>query len=581
MLRQPIVAMMGHVDHGKTSLLDAVRGTAVAAKEAGGITQAIGASIIPMSTIKAVAGPLLTQLKIDLKIPGLLFIDTPGHAAFTNIRKRGGNLADIAVVVIDIMQGIQPQTCECIEILKLYKTPFVIALNKVDLIQSWRKQASLTDSFQKQQQSALTVLDTKLYEIVGKLFEMGINADRFDRVGDVTKQIIMIPCSAKTGEGIPELLMWVSGLAQRFLASNLEISKDTPAKGTVIEVKEEQGLGKVMDAIIYDGTLSVGDDIVVGGLDGPICCKVKALFLPTPLADMRDKRTDFESVQSVTAATGVRLCAPSDEDAVAGMPLRAASPETLEQVKEEVAKEVGEVLPEMEEMGIIAKADSLGSLEALVRLLKEADIPVSRASVGKLGKQDIAAAQSMLAKDKLRAVIIAFNIPRPDDCPVKIFASDVIYRAIEDYQAWMKGEQRNLENASREALPYPAKIKIMAGYIFRQSNPAVCGTEIQAGTLKPNVKMMKKDGTVVTSIRGIQKERENVEKAERNEQVAVSYSDVVVGRQIFENDVLYTYVEESDFRKLKDVKDLLRDDEKDVLREIAVIMRERNPVWGV
>jgi translation initiation factor 5B len=277
----------------------------------------------------------------------------------------------------------------------------------------------------------------------------------------------------------------------------------------------------------------------------------------------------------------VRISAPGSEEAVAGMPLRAATAKTLDEVKAEVSAEVGEVMPAMEEVGVVAKADSLGSLEALLRLLKEAKIPVSRAGVGMIGKQDITAAEAMASNDRLAAVIIGFNIPRPDETQVKIITSDVIYRVIEEYQAWITGETRNIEKAQREALPYPCRIHLMPGYIFRQSNPAVCGVEVQAGTLKAGVKMMKKDGVAFTTVRGIQKERETVEKAEKNEQVAASFSDVVIGRQLFENDVLYTVIEEPDYRKLKDVKDLLRDDEKEVLREIGVIMREKNPVWGV
>jgi translation initiation factor 5B len=296
---------------------------------------------------------------------------------------------------------------------------------------------------------------------------------------------------------------------------------------------------------------------------------------------MRDKHTAFVSVESVTAANGVRISAPGSEDAVAGMPLRATDASTLDEVKAEISAEVGEVMPATEEVGVVAKADSLGSLEALLRLLKEAKIPVSRAGVGMIGKQDIAAAEAMLSNDKLAAVIIGFNVPRPDEAPVKIITSDVIYRVIEEYQAWIEGETRNTQKAEREALPYPCRIRLMPGYIFRQSNPAVCGVEVLAGTLKAGMKMMKKDGAVLTTVRGIQKERETVEKAEKNEQVAASFSDVVIGRQLFENDVLYTVIEEPDFRKLKDVKNLLREDEKEVLREVGLIMREKNPVWGV
>src|SRR3989339_35626 len=176
-IRSPLCVVLAHVDHGKTSILDKIRGSTIAKGEAGGITQAIGASIIPLETIKELCGKLLERLNMEFTIPGLLFIDTPGHASFTSLRKRGGNLADIAVLVIDINEGVKPQTVESIEILKHYKTPFVIAANKIDLISGWKSSdESLLVNINKQSQNLQHVLDTKLYEIVGKLAEMGFDS---------------------------------------------------------------------------------------------------------------------------------------------------------------------------------------------------------------------------------------------------------------------------------------------------------------------------------------------------------------------------------------------------------------------
>ena len=375
MIRQPIVTIMGHVDHGKTSLLDKIRGSAIAAKEAGGITQAIGASIIPLSTIKKICGQLLEKLKLNFTIPGLLFIDTPGHAAFTNLRKRGGNLADIAVLVVAINEGFKPQTLECIDILKTYKIPFIIAVTKIDLIEGWQqKDLTLIPSITSQLPKTQQVFETKMYEIVGKLFEMGFEAERFDRVNDYTKQISLVPVSSKIGDGIPELLMVLSGLAQRFLEKNLEIDPSSPAKGTVLEVKEEKGIGTIADAIIYEGSLNVNDQIVVGSLGQPIITKVKALLIPAHLTEMRDAKAKFVQTKTITAATGVRIVAPLLETAVSGMPI--ISSKNIEDAKKQVMQEVQSVIVETQQKGIIIKADSLGSLEALNFLLKEKNIPV-------------------------------------------------------------------------------------------------------------------------------------------------------------------------------------------------------------
>ena len=250
--RSPVCSVVGHVDHGKSTILDHIRRSNIVSKEAGAITQAIGASIIPLETIKKICGPLLDALKTDITLPGILFIDTPGHAAFTSLRKRGGNLADIAVVVIDINEGIMPQTKESIEILKGYKTPFIIALNKLDLVPGFQSDPnkSLMENLNMQAEQVKQEVDKRLYEIMGKLHELfGFTAERYDRVDDMTKQIVMVPLSAKVGVGIPELLMMLIGIAQRYLEDNLKSDSKGFAKGTVLEVKEEKGFnrGKVIN----------------------------------------------------------------------------------------------------------------------------------------------------------------------------------------------------------------------------------------------------------------------------------------------------------------------------------------------
>ncbi|MBW2985935.1 translation initiation factor IF-2 [Candidatus Woesearchaeota archaeon] len=583
MMRQPIVAIMGHVDHGKTLVLDKIRGTAVAAKEHGGITQAIGASIIPIDTIKKVCGDLLGSMNVT--IPGLLFVDTPGHAAFNSLRKRGGNLADIAILVVDCREGFKPQTIESIEILKAFKTPFIIAANKIDLISGWRPEPgkSVLKKIAEQTDQVQQELDKKLYELVGKVYEFGLEAERFDRVNDYTKQIAIVPTSAVTGDGIPELLMVLTGLAQKFLEKNLEVDLKSAAKGTVLEVKEETGLGKTMDTIIYNGSLNVGDTLVVGGMNGPIAAKVKALFLPAPLAEMREKRTKFKSVKEVHAANGVKIVAPGTEDVVSGMPVLGAG-DDVEKAKEIVQAEVKEVLTEpTSKEGIMIKADSLGSLEALAVLLKEKDIPIQKASVGVITKRDISDAEANYEKDPLRAVILGFNIPMPESVPanVKIITHPVIYKVIEDYEDWVEKTKKEMELAAMGVLTKPAKVKILKGYTFRQSNPAVVGVEIITGTLMNNIQLMNPDGKVLTKLRGMQLEQKNIESADRGKQVAISLPDVTVGRQIKEGDILYSFISEEDFKKFKEYKQYLSDEEKDLLKEIAEIMRRNNPVWGV
>jgi translation initiation factor 5B len=583
-IRSPICTVMGHVDHGKSSILDKIRGSSIVKGEAGAITQAIGASIIPLTTIKTICGNLLNSLKMNFTIPGLLFIDTPGHAAFTNLRKRGGNLADIAILVIDVNEGLKPQTLESIDILKQYKTPFIIALNKIDLITGWqtKKDITLLNSISQQSQNIQAMLDTKLYELVGKLYEHGFNAERFDRLEDYTKQIALVPCSAHTGEGIPELLMVLTGLAQKFLEKCLECDVKGEAKGTVLEVKEDKGLGKTIDAIIYDGKLKVGDNLIIAGLEKPITTKVKALFEPAPLTEIRDKKSNFRSVKEVSAATGVKISALDIEGVVSGMPIRSYKDEDLERIKKEIQEEVEEVLFKTEEEGIVIKADSLGSLEALIKLLKDQGIQIKRASIGNITKKDIAEAEVNYEEDPTKSVILAFNIKsEKKEGNVKIISSDVIYKIIEDYDRWKKVKLCELQECKINKLVRPCKIKLMGQYIFRQSNPAIMGVDVLAGTLKIKMPLMDKDGQEITEAKEIQEDKENTEKAESGKQVALSMPDVTIGRQIKADDILYSSISEEDFRKLKDLKEFLTKEEVQVIKEIVEIKRKNNVVWGV
>ena len=586
MLRQPILVFMGNVDVGKTQLLDTIRNTTVASKEVGGITQAIGASIIPLDTIKKICGQLLSGAA-KLKVSGILTVDTPGHDAFTNLRKRGGNLADIAVLVIDINEGIKPQTLECISILKQYKTPFVIALNKIDLIPGWKsnKDKILLEDINSQSENVHLTLEKKLYEIVEKLNGQDLQSDRFDRVSDYTKQLALVPTSAKTGEGIPELLMVLMGLCQKYLSKNLLTDSKDFAKGTVLEVKEEKGLGKTLDVIIYYGKLKKNDTIVIGTLDDPIVSKVKGLFEPTPLSDMRDKRTKFKAVKEVTAAIGVKISGNGLDKAVAGMPLRASSQEGIEKVKEEIKKEVSEVVISTDKEGIIIKADSLGSLEALEKLLKENSIKIKKATIGDITKKDIMDAKASFQSDPMNSVVVGFNVrilPGINATEkVEVIKGDIIHKLIDDFKTWQDKKRKGIESKEIEFLVRPCKIKILRGYIFRQSNPAVVGVEILSGKVCTGMSLMKADGKSITEVKSIQQDKENVKEAEKGKQVAVSLTGITIGRQVQEDTVLYSSIPETHFRKLKEFKKYLSQEEIELLKEIAKIMRKDNTVWGV
>ncbi len=582
MIRTPIISFLGHVDAGKTTLQDFIRKTAVVKSEPGAITQSIGASLVPAGTIRALCGGLLEQLKIELKVPGLLMIDTPGHAAFVSLRKRGGTLADLAVLVVDIKDGLMPQTLEAIEILKKFKTPFVIAANKIDAINGWRPSGRLLlQGISSQDKAVQDKLDTLLYTLVGKLSELGLNSERYDRIDDYTKSLAIIPCSAKTGEGIPELLVMAAGLSQRFLGQRLEYSETAPAKGTILEVKQERGLGITLDVIIYDGILRKGDEIVIGSTGEPIVTRVKALLEPKPLSELRDSKTNFRHVEQAIAATGIKISAVGIENAVAGMPVLAAGGD-VEGAKELVRKEVAELSIPLDGGGVVAKADTLGSLEALTTLLRQHGIKIKTAAIGEITRKDVSDAATSISTDPLSAVVLGFNVSRPPitTSGVQIITDNIIYSMIDRLNEWRAKEKASLESAAVKKTAKPCKVMLLRGYVFRQSNPAIVGTEILLGTLQSGARLMK-DGTPITAVKEIQENKENVTEAGKGKQVAVAYEKITIGRQANEGDVFYSFLTETDFRKMKELKQYFSEDEKEALREIAAIMRKQNPLWGV
>ena len=554
------------MDHGKTSIIDKINETAIAKSEAGGITQKISSTILPLETIKRMCGKIFPQ---NIKIPGILIIDSPGHAAFNNLRKRGGNLADIAILVIDINEGLKPQTLESIDILKQYKTPFIIALNKIDLINGYKTQNKfLLENINSQTESAQKNLDEKLYRIVEKLFQLGFNAERFDRISDYTKQIAIVPCSAKTGDGMPELIMVISGLAQRYLEENLKTEAKGPAKGTILEVKEEIGLGTTLDVIIYDGSLKKNDQIIIGTFDKPITTKVKAIFEPV--------KSRLAPVNQVTASSGVKISAIGINSVIPGMPLRVVK--NIEEDEQEIREEVNEILIELDDSGITLKADSLGSLEALIKLLKENNIFIKKAGIGNISKKDISEASA--EQDPLNKVIIGFNVKSEPSQEIKIITSNIIYTIIDELKKWKEEEKKRLEAKELESITKPCKIKILRDCIFRQSNPAVVGVEVLKGTLKTGMPLCK-EGKELTKVKSIQSEKENVSESKSGKQVAISLPGVTVGRQIDVEDILYSFITDHEFRKLKKLKRFLNSEEIEVLKEISSINRKSNPMWGV
>lgn len=593
-IRAPIACILGHIDHGKTSLLDYIRGTVVQQREAAGITQHIGASYFPTSDIKSFLRKSKQEFADkEISLPGILVIDTPGHAAFLNLRKRGGAVADIAILVIDVTAGTMPITWESVRILRERKTPFVIAANKIDRISSWRskKDADFLDSYNSQKQHVKDFLDEKLLSIVGNFLEEGFKGiDRYDKITDFTKKIAIVPTSAKTGEGISTLLMVLMGLVQQYLTANLQFSEG-PAKGVVLEVKKEKGQGVTMDVLIYDGILHKGDEFYVGGLEAPIKSKVRALLRPKPLDEIRDPRQKFDSEEFVSAAAGIKILAPNIDDVVAGSPFKViGDPSQDEIIYNEIHDEVQAIRIKTEKAGVVLKADTLGSLEALENHFTKNGIKISIADVGPIKKEDILNATIVRSFDPYSASVLGFNVPILPEASeqaikdnIRIFTNDVIYRLLEDYIEY--AETRKAEDTAKglSELVLPAKLKMFPEYIFRNSDPAVFGVKVEAGTLLPKVPLITAEGKRARRVHQMQDKGKTLEKAVKDDEVAISIRGIEIGKDIGKDETLYVSVPESHVRQLMGrFIDELTTDQREALREYVILMRKQNhPWWGM
>lgn len=587
-LRTPIVAVLGHVDHGKTSLLDKIRGSAVTEGEAGAITQHIGVTAVPLEVISRIAGELVDPNDFDL--PGLLFIDTPGHHSFTTLRSRGGALADIAVLVVDINDGFQPQTEEAIEILQRTQTPFIVAANKVDTVPGWNPtdDQPIEAAYQQQSDRVQSDIDERLYDIIGQLSDAGFSADLYWRVRDFQQNIGVIPVSAKTGEGVSDLLTVMMGLSQRYMKDEMAIDIKGPGVGTVLEVKEEQGFGTTIDVVLYDGTITVDDQIVVGGETEPIVTTVRALLKPQPLKEIRTE-SRFEQAQTATAAAGIKVAAPDLDGAMAGAPVRVVGDRSVDAVVEEVQSELEEFAVETDEAGVVIKADTLGSLEALGSTLAEEGIPVVRAEVGDVAARDISVAST--ADDAKHEAILAFNVDILDDAAskaelegVQIFEDDVIYQLIEEYQEYVEKQEQVQQQTVLEKITRPARFRILDDHVFRQSDPAVVGIEVLAGTIKTNTEVCRFEGAKperVGRIKGIQDQGDDLDSARHGDRVALAIDGPTVGRQIHEGEELWAYLPEKHAKVLEqELAGEIPGDELEALKQYLEKQRQRDPFWG-
>jgi translation initiation factor 5B len=541
-----------------------------------------------VSIVKEIRG---FEVASKVKIPGILVIDTPGHQAFMNLRKRGGSIADFAILVVDVTSGVMPQTVESVNILKSRNTPFVVAANKIDLISGWRQTSTLSfsEALKLQGPSVRRALEEKLYQLIGQLSNLQIDTDIFYNMRSFKGRAPIVPVSAKTGEGIAELIAVIVGMVQTFSLDSLRISSNR-GKGVVLEVTEETGLGTTLNVIVYDGEFKVGDQIVLLGTNGPIVTRIRSLLVPKPLDEMRDPRDKFNYVEVVRASAGVKVSAPNLENALAGSEVVVFSGEEEEKLLlEQLSKETSQFLFEREVDGLVIKADTLGALEAIVSELQARKIGIRIAGIGPVSKKDVIQASLTSPEKRYLRAILAFNVNIMDeaemsarDMDVKIFSGEIIYRIIEDYIAWKEQTEKSSLEATISSVQMPCKILVLPGFVFRRSKPAIFGIRVEKGVLRQGVTLMNEKGERIGTVESIRFKDESVKEATAKQEVSISVKEAVVGRSVKEGDVLYSDIPSSHAFLLKNkLQQFISQDTLEALEEIYNIKRKKEPYWGL
>ena len=433
---------------------------------------------------------------MQYQVPGLLVIDTPGHESFSNLRSRGSNLCDIAILVVDIMHLLEPQTIESLNMLRSRRCPFIVALNKVDRLYDWKGHpyATFRSSLKQQPSHTQEEFQTRLEQTITAFMNQGLNAALYYENNDPRNVISLVPTSAITGEGIPDLLGLLIKYSQDYMPKRLTLTEEV--KATVLEKKVMEGLGTTLDVILVNGRLRVGDTIVLCGMNGPVTTTIRALLTPHPMRELRIN-TRYEEHDEIRAAMGLKVAAQNLEDAVAGTSLMVCRnndelPMLQEQVQEEL--ESARRLLKVDGEGVFVQASTLGSLEALLEFLSSLDppIPVGAFNIGPISKRDVIQASVMLERKREYAVILAFDVKltpngaqMAKELGVRIFSADIIYHLFDQFTNYIKELRDKDTEVKRKEAIFPCIVRIIPQYIFNRSNPIVVGVDVVEGILRP------------------------------------------------------------------------------------------------
>lgn len=492
-LRAPVVCVLGHVDTGKTKILDKLRHTHVQDGEAGGITQQIGATNVPLETIVEQTKMVKNFERDSIKIPGMLIIDTPGHESFSNLRNRGSSLCDIAILVVDIMHGLEPQTLESINLLKEKKCPFIVALNKIDRLYDWKKSpdTDVVATLKKQKKNTKDEFDERAKAVMLEFAQQGLNAALFYENKDPRTFVSLVPTSAHSGDGMGNLIALLVELTQTMLARRLAHCDELRAQ--VMEVKALPGMGTTIDVILINGRLREGETIIVPGVEGPIITQIRGLLLPPPLKELRVKN-QYEKHKEVNTSQGVKILGKDLEKALAGLPLLVAHKEDeIPVLKDDLIRELKQTLNaiKLEEKGVYVQASTLGSLEALLEFLRTSKVPYAGINIGPVHRKDVMKASTMLEHDPQYAVILAFDVKierdsqeMADSLGVRIFSAEIIYHLFDAFTKYREDYKKQKQEEFKHIAVFPCKLRILPQFIFNSRDPIVIGVTVEAGVLK-------------------------------------------------------------------------------------------------
>uniref|UniRef100_A0A8C0HPE2 Eukaryotic translation initiation factor 5B n=1 Tax=Buteo japonicus TaxID=224669 RepID=A0A8C0HPE2_9AVES len=568
-LRAPVICVLGHVDTGKTKILDKLRHTHVQDSEAGGITQQIGATNVPLEAINEQTKMVKNFDRENIKIPGMLIIDTPGHESFSNLRNRGSSLCDIAILVVDIMHGLEPQTIESINLLKSKKCPFIVALNKIDRLYDWKKSpdTDVAVTLKKQKKNTKDEFEERAKAIIVEFAKQGLNAALFYENKDPRTFVSLVPTSAHTGDGMGSLIALLVELTQTMLTKRLAECQELRAQ--VMEVKALPGMGTTIDVILINGRLKEGDTIIVPGVEGPIVTQIRGLLLPPPMKELRVKN-QYEKHKEVVAAQGVKILGKDLEKTLAGLPLLVAYKEDeVPVLKDELIHELKQTLNaiKLEEKGVYVQASTLGSLEALLEFLKTSEVPYSGINIGPVHKKDVMKASVMLEHDPQYAVILAFDVrierdaqEMADSLGVRIFSAEIIYHLFDAFTKYRQDYKKQKQEEFKHIAVFPCKMKILPQFIFNSRDPIVMGVVVEAGQVKQGTPMCvpSKNFVEIGIVTSIEINHKPVEVAKKGQEVCVKIEPIpgespkMYGRHFEATDILVSKISRQSIDALKD-----------------------------